>query len=199
MNVLFTQQTHRTDKSLTRNKQNPHIHELPVSQHRLCMSGDTGWLITHCGDGHTGERNRGGEAVALVCLFRPRVSLPPSLLVSTDPRPAPLWRAGFTRGYQRSKATCIDKSGSVYKFTVHMGNHAVSNHSHVRKSNLLMCNLNVNISPVNLIPLSFIQTTVVPSWKRQSEWDVDNPAHLITLSHLRLRSINTFEMLTVWV
>lgn len=40
-------------------------HRLWVSQHRLAMSGDTGWLITLCTDGHTGEKKGEEESCPL--------------------------------------------------------------------------------------------------------------------------------------
>lgn len=61
-------------KAHTQTKANRHIHKckihtcthrLWVSQHRLAMSGDRGWLIALCTDGHTGGRRGEAKSCAL--------------------------------------------------------------------------------------------------------------------------------------
>lgn len=71
-----------------------HTHRLWVSQHWLFMSGDTGWLITLCTDGHTGGRKGEEQSCPVSLSIHPTFSLSLShllsmlslsLLVSVDP------------------------------------------------------------------------------------------------------------------
>lgn len=55
--------THAQTMAFTHTPTN--AHRVSVSQHQLAMSGETGWLIALCTDGHTGERDGEEESCPL--------------------------------------------------------------------------------------------------------------------------------------
>ena len=135
------------------------------------MSGDTGWLIALCTDGHAGEKGRRGKLCSPSLSIRPPFSLslplfvlhcPPSRLLSDDPHFSPflplfvccwleLWVAlRDSPSWRRVDMTCINVIQYFHLFELYAMNCLNKPHTHTSCS----FQLNLNVSAHTILSSS---------------------------------------------